>query len=344
MSVPDTAAPPANFMNRRLECGMADFIDLFAGIGGIRLGLEASGMRCVFSSEKDEAAARTYRANFGDAPSGDIRGVSAAAVPDHGLLAAGFPCQPFSRAGLGAGLKDSRGTLFREILRIAGARATPVLLLENVRNLEHHDGGDTLRTILRELGECGYRVSWRVLNARDFGVPQNRERIILVCDRSGRGFDFSALRTGRADTMRSVLQSKGDFEWLDPSEYTLVEQSGPTRSGLVFAGHRNKAIRKAGVRPGTEHLSRVHKQPNRIYDSSGVHPTLAAGESSGRYFILHGGRVRRLTVKECYALMGFPGTFRPTGAPTSQYRQIGNSVCVPMFAELGREVRRQLLD
>lgn len=319
------------------------FIDLFAGIGGIRLGLEASGMRCVFSSEKDAAAAATYRANFGETPAGDITEVDPQDVPGHALLAAGFPCQPFSRAGLGAGLKDSRGTLFREILRLAKAKSTPVLLLENVRNLEHHDGGDTLRTILRELAGCGYTVSWRVLNARDFGVPQNRERIILVADRAGRGFDFSALRTGRADTMRGVLQRRGDFEWLDPSEYTLVEQSGPTPAGLVFAGYRNKAIRIAGVRPGTEHLSRVHKQPNRIYDSSGVHPTLAAGESSGRYFILHEGRVRRLTVKECYALMGFPGTFRPTGPPTARYRQVGNSVCVPMFTELGRELRRQLL-
>lgn len=320
-----------------------DFIDLFAGIGGIRLGLESAGLRCVFSSEKDKAAAATYRANFGEAPAGDIAGVGAQGVPDHDLLAAGFPCQPFSRIGLGAGLKDSRGTLFREILRLAGAKGTPVLLLENVRNLEHHDGGDTLRTILRELAGCGYATSWRVLNARDFGVPQNRERIILVCDRAGREFDFSALRTGRATTMRSVLQGKGDFEWLDPSEYTLVEQSGPTPSGLVFAGHRNKAIRIAGVREGTEHLSRAHKQQNRIYDSSGVHPTLAAGESSGRHFILHGNRVRRLTIKECYALMGFPGTFRRVGPPTAQHRQIGNSVCVPMFAELGREVRRQLL-
>ncbi len=320
------------------------FIDLFAGIGGIRLGLEATGFRCVFSSEKDAAAAATYRANFGETPAGDILKVGAQDVPDHRLLAAGFPCQPFSRAGLGDGLKDSRGTLFREILRIAEAKGTPALLLENVRNLEHHDAGDTLRTILRELGEAGYTVSWRVLNARDFGVPQNRERIILVADLAGREFDFSALRTGRADTMRAVLQKRGKFEWLDPSGYTLVEQAGPSPAGLVFAGYRNKAIRIAGVRPGTEYLSRVHRQPNRIYDSFGVHPTLSAGESSGRYFILHNGRVRKLTVKECYALMGFPGTFRSIGPRTAQYRQVGNSVCVPMFAEIGREIGRQLLD
>jgi len=264
-------------------------------------------------------------------------------LPHHDRLAPGFPCQPFSICGRGAGLKDSRGTLFREILRIAKAKGTPALLLENVKHLEHHDGGDTLGTILRELGEHGYTVSWRVLNARDFGVPQNRERIILVADRAGREFDFSALRTGRTKTMRGILQKKGDFEWLDPSEYTLIEQAPPTPAGLVFAGYRNKAIRIAGVRENTQHLSRVHKQPNRIYDSSGVHPTLAAGESSGRYFILHNRRVRKLTIKECYSLMGFPGTFRPTGALTAQYRQVGNSVCVPMFAELGREIRRQLL-
>jgi len=318
------------------------FVDLFAGIGGIRLGLEASGMRCVFSSEIDAEARRTYEANFGENPAGDVRSVDGSSVPDHEMIAAGFPCQSFSICGLQGGFKDSRGTLFREIIRIASAKATPVLLLENVKHLVHHDKGDTLRTILRELGECGYTMSWKVLNAKDFGVAQNRERIVLVADRSGRKFDFRELRTSPPVTLDDVLDRDGDFEWLDPAEYTLVGRGEPTKAGLVFAGYRNKNIRKAGVRPGTEHLSRVHKQPNRIYDSSGVHPTLAAGESSGRYFVLCGDRVRKLTLPECYRLMGFPAGFARPSSVGKQYHQVGNSVCVPMFEELGKAILRQL--
>lgn len=320
------------------------FIDLFAGIGGIRLGLEQAGLKCVFSSEIDAAARMTYAANFGDEPAGDIRLVDAAAVPDHSLLAAGHPCQAFSISGRQGGFADARGTLFFEILRIAAAKGTPVILLENVKHLVHHDGGRTLATILGGLKELGYTTSWKVLNAKDFGVAQSRERIVTVADRGGRAFDFSALRASPPVVLGDMLDAEGDFQWLRPDEYTLLKKPTVAKSGLAFAGYRNKKIRGAGVRPGTEHLSRVHKQPNRIYCSSGLHPTLSAGESSGRYFVLHEGRVRRLTLAECYRLMGFPEGFARPGPPSAQYRQVGNSVCVPMFAELGREVARQLLD
>ena len=252
-------------------------------------------------------------------------------------------CQAFSISGKQNGFADARGTLFFEILRIAAAKVTPVLLLENVKHLVHHDGGRTLEIILASLAECGYTASWKILNAKNFGVAQNRERIVIVADRCGRRFDFSALRTGPRVVLKDMLDAEGDFQWLRPDEYTLLEKPTAARSGLIFAGYRNKRIRVAGVRPGTESLSRVHKQPNRIYCSSGLHPTLSAGESSGRYFILHDGRVRRLTLAECYRLMGFPEGFARPEPPSSQYRQIGNSVCVPMFAELGRELSRQLL-
>jgi DNA (cytosine-5)-methyltransferase 1 len=252
-------------------------------------------------------------------------------------------CQSFSISGRQGGFADARGTLFFEILRIAAAKATPVLLLENVKHLVHHDGGRTLTTILKSLEECGYAASWRILNAKDFGVAQNRERIMIVADHGGRMFDFSALRTSPPVALRDMLDAEGGFQWLRPDEYTLLENPAAARSGLVFAGYRNKRIRVAGVRPGTQHLSRVHKQPNRIYRSDGLHPTLSAGESSGRYFILHGGRVRRLTLDECFRLMGFPERFARPGPASALYRQVGNSVCVPMFAEFGREVARQLL-
>jgi DNA (cytosine-5)-methyltransferase 1 len=129
---------------------------------------------------------------------------------------------------------------------------------------------------------------------------------------------------------------------LSPAEYTLLEHPTTQKSGLIFAGYRNKPIRKAGVRPNTTHLSRVHKQPNRIYSAKGVHPTLPSQEPSGRFWILHNGGVRKLTVNECFKLMGFPETFKRISANGEVYQQIGNSVCVPMMEAIAFEIKRQL--
>jgi DNA (cytosine-5)-methyltransferase 1 len=269
-------------------------------------------------------------------------------LPDHELLAAGFSCQPFSRAGRLKGFSDPRGNCFGMVASLVselGECRPRVLLFENVRFLAQHDAGRTLAVMLGTLDRLGYTASWEVLNAKDFGVPQNRERIIIVASVSGRVFDFGRLRRSAPVVLRDILEKDGEFDVLDPVDYTVLEKRETSRSGLVFAGYRNKATRVTGVRPNTSHLSRAHKQPNRIYDSSGVHPTLSAGESSGRYFVrLDDGTVRRLTVTECYRLMGFPESFRRSESLTSAYRQVGNSVCVPMFAEIGREVLTQLFD
>lgn len=317
------------------------FIDLFCGVGGIRLGMESAGFKCVFSCDTDRECARTYEENFGERPLGDIREIKASDIPSHDILCAGFPCQPFSIAGGKKGFADTRGTLFFEITRVLEEKRPGVVFLENVKHLKHHDGGRTFKVITDSLESLGYSVSSSLLNGSDFGLPQNRERIIIVAGLSGQ-FDFGALKKRPKPALKAFLDSSGGFEWLDPSEYTLIENPKRQPSGLIFAGYRNKPIRKKGIRPGTERLSRAHRQPNRIYSTLGVHPALQSQESSGRFFILtDGGGVRKMTLSECWRIMGFPEDFKRPSPKREQYRQAGNSVCVPMVGAVALEIRRQ---
>lgn len=319
-----------------------NFIDLFCGIGGIRLGMQSQGYNCVFSSDINTECQRTYNVNFNEIPFGDITKIDEKCIPQHDILCAGFPCQPFSISGKQKGFNDTRGTLFFDICRILNERKPSVVFLENVKHLIHHNGGKTLQTILDKLEELGYVVSWKVLNGADFGVPQNRERIIIIGSTFGK-FDFSTLKTLPRTRLFDFLDKEGEFEYLDPSEYTLIDSpKQQPGSGLIFAGYRNKSIRKVGVRPGTEHLSRVHKQPNRIYSVFGIHPTLPSQESSGRYFILTAdNRVRKLTINECWRIMGFPEEYKKVSSIGEQYKQLGNSVCVPMIKAVAEEINNQ---
>jgi DNA (cytosine-5)-methyltransferase 1 len=321
------------------------FIDLFAGIGGIRTAAEINGGQCVFSSEINESAAATYQLNYGEKPVGDITKVNESDIPSHDVLFAGFPCQPFSICGFKKGFEDTRGTLFFHIMRIARYHKTKCLILENVKHLKDHDGGDTMNVIINTLVESGYHVSYSILNAVNFGLPQNRERTIVVASLD-KSFNFDNLIQNKSMSMASILEKDAEFEYLNANDYTLLSDDVIKRqplSGLRFVGYRNRNLRKVGVREGTEHLSRVHKQPNRIYCSSGTHPTLAAGESSGRYWIFIDGKVRKLTMKECYRLQGFGDNFIIHQNPTAAYKQIGNSVPVPMIAEVVRSAVEQRL-
>lgn len=321
------------------------FVDLFCGVGGIRLGMESQGYKCVFSCDINPDCQKTYHANFDEMPYGDISLIDESSIPDHEILCAGFPCQPFSISGKKKGFEDTRGTLFFEICRIIEKKKPSIIFLENVKHLAHHDKGRTLKVILESLKNLGYKTSWKVLNGANFGVPQNRERIIIVANRDDKQFDFSKLKTKEKVFLYQVLDKKGDFEYLSPNDYTLIKS--PKRqplSGLMFAGYRNKTLRKSGVRPGTEHLSRVHKQPNRIYSVMGTHPTLPSQETSGRFFILtNDNKVRKLTLNECWRIMGFPEKFNKISATSEQYRQLGNSVCVPMIEAVANEIHNQFL-
>jgi len=318
------------------------YIDLFAGMGGFRTALDGAGGRCVYSSEINPDCRETYRRNFGDTPDGDITVVDENTIPDHDLLAGGFPCQSFSIAGMKKGFDDPRGTLFFDILRIVKKKRPQTLLLENVKHLSKHDGGETLTVIKRSLESEGYHFSWQVLNAKDFGVPQNRERTIIVASLKTK-FDFGSVKTcGGKATVRDVLSETATTVLL-PSEYTILpcEKWRRQKSGLVFVGYRNKPSRKKGAREGTEHLSRFHKQPNRIYHADGTHPTIPSQESAGRFWVYDGTAVRKLTAKECLLIQGFPPTHQMPKKDSTAYRQIGNSVPPPMIKAVIKAMAEQ---
>lgn len=319
------------------------FIDLFAGIGGFRIALQELGGKCVFSSDINRRVQEVYEKNFGECPFGDITSLDKSTIPPHDIICAGFPCQPFSISGLKKGFEDTRGTLIYDVFEIIELRKPKVVLLENVKHLIHHDKGNTLKVILKDLENLGYKVSYKILNASDFGVPQNRERIIIIGSKE-KFFDFNKIKKAPQKKLVDFLDKEGDFEILSEDSYTLIDKPKKQRSGLIFCGYRNKKIRKAGVRPGTEHLSRVHKQPNRIYSADGTHPTLPSQETSGRFWIYNKYKVRKLTVNECYRIMGFPDSFIKSNVIGECYKQIGNSVCVPMISKLMKEILKQLME
>lgn len=324
------------------------FVDLFAGIGGFRLALESLGGKCVFSSEIDSHACDMYKENFGDDPYCDITKLDPKTMPDFDILCAGFPCQSFSICGKQKGFIDkTRGTLFFDVVRILKEKKPKAFILENVKNLTTHDKGRTLTVIIDTLNSLGYSVNYKVLNAKDFGVPQNRERILIVGSIDGIHFDFDKVIGIPSKSMKYFLDKSGDFEVLMKSQYTIIDdkyikqQKG---SGLIFTGYLNKPMRKAGVRPNTEHLSRVHRQVNRIYSSEGMHPTIASQEVNGRYYIYNEGIVRKVTINECYRFFGFPENFKKIGASTKLYERIGNSVCIPVIKAVASEVYNQFFE
>lgn len=319
------------------------FIDLFAGIGGFRLALEKLGGECVFSSEINPHACDIYEANFHDNPFCDITKLDPAFLPYFDVLCAGFPCQAFSIAGKKLGFEDTRGTLFFDVCRIIEKKQPPIVLLENVKNLTQHDNGKTFSTIVSSLESLNYSVSFQLLNAKNFGVPQHRERIIIVAVNkffSHHKFDFSFLEQ-HTSTLNQILEKEHHI--LNSNEYTLIDNNfiKKQKSGLIFCGYRNKNIRKVGVKENSLHLSRTHKQPNRIYHIDGNHPTLSSQESSGRYFIYDGKDVFQLTLLECFRLMGFPDSYIKIGSKSNLYNRIGNSVCVPMIYSVMKEILKQ---
>jgi DNA (cytosine-5)-methyltransferase 1 len=323
------------------------FVDLFCGIGGFRIGFERNGFECVFSSDFNKKVQETYQDNFGEKPFGDITQINPRDIPDFDVLTGGFPCQPFSISGKKLGFEDTRGTLFFDVCRIIEEKQPKVVVLENVQHLVHHDKKRTLATIVRSLIGLGYSVNHRVLNTKDFGLPQHRERIFIIGTKNG-VFDFDQMRKVKSRPLKNFLDKKGEFEYLDKSEYTLLDRSQVKRqpsSNLIFVGYRNKNRFKTGIRPNTEHLNRTHRQPNRIYSIEGFHPTLPSQETSGRFFIYipQEDRVRKLTIRECYRIMGFPESYKLNPTIGERYKQIGNSVSVNITSEVAFQILNQKL-
>lgn len=316
------------------------------------MGLETNGFTCVYGSDSNKNAAKVYETNFGDNILSDVTEIKPNNLPDFDVLTGGFPCQPFSAAGKQLGFEDTRGTLFFDICRIVEQKQPTVVLLENVKSLTTHDKGKTFNTIKESLHNLGYTVSHKILNATDFGVPQSRERIIIVAVRGAQTFNFEEIETQPKKTIADILEREHpeNFMWLPEEEYVLLDETLTKiqpRSGLKFVGYRKGNLRTNGVRENTQHLSRSHKQFNRIYSDQGTHPTLSAQETSGRYYI-HTTKpdgtcgVRKLTITECYRMFGYPDSYKKVGSVSDQYHRIGNSICVPMVTAVGKAISNQI--
>ena len=288
------------------------FIDLFAGIGGIRIPFDELGCECVFSSELDEAACQNYEANFGKRPAGDITKISAQAIPAHDVLLAGFPCQAFSIMGKMQGFEDARGTLFFEVARILRCHKPQAILLENVKQLTTHDGGRTFRRILSILADLGYFVKWRVLNALDFGLPQKRERVLIVGFLDERlWYEFSFDFPKRAYDLQDVLEPE---DKVDPS---------------LFASDQIRQSRTEAVRGKKVFYPSVwHENKGGNVSVLDYACALRTG-ASYNYLLVNG--VRRPSSRELLRFQGFPESYKIVVTHAQIRRQTGNSVAVPVI-------------
>lgn len=297
------------------------FIDLFAGIGGFRIALQNMGGECIFSSEFDAEAQRTYFANYGEMPFGDITKIDERRIPTHDILCAGFPCQPFSISGKRLGFEDTRGTLFFDIARIAKEKQPPVLFLENVKNLLSHNRGETIKQMMCILDDIGYDTQIKLLNAARYGVPQHRERVYIIGLRKDMAHDKFVYP--------APLDLPVYIENIVDENKEAVEEATIHREDIEFwpnDGREKNALRP--IRVGT-----VNKggQGERIYSRKGVGITLSAygggaGAKTGLYKI--DGQVRRLTPRECARLQGFPEEFIIPINRNTAYKQFGNSVSI----------------
>ncbi len=335
------------------------FIDLFAGIGGIRLPFQDLGGECVFTSEWDKFAQKTYTANFGEVPNGDITKIKASDIPEHDVLLAGFPCQTFSQAGLKMGFSDTRGTMFFEIQRIMTEHRPKAFLLENVKQLKGHDKGRTLETILAILrgeheqkvpknipmseesrhalgDDLNYWVSYKVLRAGDFGAPQNRERIFIVGfdkDYYGRNVNFNDLFNWPVPpkTPTRVGDILEDFSKINP-KYTISEK--------LWKGHkrRKKEHKNKGNGFGYSLVTADSEYTNTIS---------ARYYKDGSEILIDQATLnkppRKLTSRECARLQGFPENFIVDAVSQGQiYKQFGNSVCVNVIEAVAKQMTKAM--
>ncbi len=313
------------------EAAEFKFIDLFAGIGGMRIAYESAGGHCVYSNEWNKYCQQTYFANFGEQPDGDITKIEADSIPDHDILVAGFPCQPFSIAGVSkkqsmgraTGFEDkTQGTLFFDICRILKTKRPKAFMLENVKNLKSHDRGRTFKVITEALEELDYEVFHQVLDGQNY-VPQHRERILIVGfdrKRYGRdlGFRFNITPVEPKPVMRDILENEpGD-------KYTLTDKLWTYLQNYA-AKHRAAGN---GFGYGIAELDGISRTLSARYYKDGSEILIAQ----------EGKNPRRLTPRECARLQGFPDDFIIPVSDTQAYKQFGNSVVVPLMTNVAELV------
>ena len=311
------------------------FIDLFAGIGGMRVAFESAGGHCVYSNEWNKYSQQTYFANFGELPDGDITKVDASSIPDHDILIAGFPCQPFSIAGVSkkqslgraTGFEDkTQGTLFFDICRILKEKRPKAFLLENVKNLCSHDRGRTFKVITESLHELDYEIFPQVIDGQNY-VPQHRERILIV------GFN------------RKLYGSEIDFSF----DLTPVEPK-PVMKDILEVDVNERYTLSDKLWNYLQNYAAKHKAAGNgfgygIADPNGVARTLSARyykDGSEILIAQKGKNPRRLTPRECARLQGFPESFKIPVSDTQAYKQFGNSVVVPLISNVANLIARKL--
>ena len=316
------------------------FIDLFAGIGGVRLGFQDNNGLCVFSSEFNKHAQETYFNNHGEYPFGDITKIAPDSIPEHDVLLAGFPCQPFSHAGLKLGIEDTRGTLFHNIARILEIKKPKFAVLENVKGLVSHDKGYTLQVVLKTLTEIGYccniskdlilngdtksiqnEAKKMVMKSIDFGVPQNRQRIYIVFWREGllKKFEYPE-PTAEVTRVSDILEKKTD------AKYTISDK--------LWAGHKRRKVE--------------NKRNGKGFGYGLVAPNSAYTNTISARYYKDGSEIliaqknknpRKVTPREAARLQGFPEEFKYSGSDTQAYIQFGNSVSIPVVAAIAKKIK-----
>jgi len=320
------------------------FIDLFAGIGGMRIGAQNNGGICVFSSEFEKNAQKTYLENHGEFPFGDITQISSDDIPTHDLLFAGFPCQPFSHAGLKKGIDDTRGTLFHNIAKILQIKKPKVAILENVKGLISHDKGNTLQVILRVLTNMGYscnipkeiifnesakilqsEAKKMILKSIDFGIPQNRQRIYIVLWRDGLVDHFNYPQPlGVATKVGDILEDNPE------PKYTISDK--------LWAGHKRRKIQNKKNGKGFGYGSVTPESPYTNTISARYYK-----DGSEILIEQEGKNPRKVTPREAARIQGFPDDFSISSSNVQAYKQFGNSVSVPVITNLVTRIYEDIL-
>ena len=315
-----------NFLEKRTDSKKYNFIDLFAGIGGIRTGFEKvfkDNSNFVFSSEIDKYAQISYEVNFGEKPFGDITQINEEEIKNHDIILAGFPCQAFSIAGLRKGFEDTRGTLFFDVARIAQYHKPKVIFLENVKGFVNHDKGNTFKVVRETLEDMGYTVFFKVLNAKDFGVPRNRERIYIVAFLKN-NIDFSF-----PEPTRKEIKVGDILENIVDSKYTISDK--------LWAGHQRRK---------EEHKQKGNGFGYCLFN----HESKYTSTISARYY-KDGSEIlieqknmnpRKLTPREAARLQGYDDNFKIAVSDTQAYKQFGNSVAVPVIEAIAKEIKKTL--
>ena len=310
------------------------FIDLFCGLGGFRIAMEKIGGKCIFSSDNNIEVCKVYEENFGDNPYSDITEVSENDIPQFDVLCAGFPCQPFSIAGKRMGFNDSRGTMFFEVARIIKHHKPKIAFLENVSGIVSHDSGRTIKVITNTLEELGYVVNTKVMNAKDYGIPQNRNRWYCVAIRKdiyNKKFEFPE-KCDLKYTLNDIIENK------KISDYNSTETAINNISKFIDNFKNSDRYNKNNFIIANE--IRASKCNFR---SDGISPCLTAKMGTGGNNIPVVVELKRkLTEKECLKIMGYPDDYKIRPNNMQSYKQIGNSVVVPLISEIAKKIEEYL--